>query len=78
MSQYSVNLEDEDLIRLVESGDIVSYSFVDCDGWRGVPSQRTEITFPSGNKLIASSWSTPAPESSGLSVEAVVTNSESS
>ena len=60
------NLSDEDLDKLVESGEIVSYSYVEGD----YPlSQSIALEFPSGRKLGVHSWSTPAPESSGLSFE---------
>lgn len=64
-------LEDEELEKLVSSGAIVSYLFTE-DYERGIGSQSLEITFPGGQKLLVGSWSTPAPESSGLSVDAII------
>lgn len=73
VTQSTVNLKDDDLDKLVSSGAIVDYTFTeDSAGWRGVESQTLEITFPGGQKLLVWSWSTPAPESSGLSVEAII------
>lgn len=64
-------LEDDDLEALVSSGAILSYNFTE-DYERGIGSQSLEITFPGGQKLLVWSWSTPAPESSGLSFEAII------
>ena len=65
----SVNLKDDDLEKLVSSGAILGYTFKD-HYESGVGSQSFEITFPGGQKLLVGSWSTPAPESSGLYIEA--------
>jgi len=58
------NLSDEDLDKLVESGDIISYSYKDVCGF----SENVLLEFPSGVKLRVSVWST---ESSGLSFETI-------
>lgn len=71
MSCYAT-LEDQELDKLVSSGAIMGYNFTE-DYERGIGSQSLEITFPGGQKLLVWSWSTPAPESSGLSVEAIIT-----
>lgn len=63
-------LGDEDLEKLINSGAIVDYTYKD-NYERGIGSQSLEITFPCGQKLIVSSWSTPAPESSGLCIEVI-------
>lgn len=68
-----LNLEDDDLEALVSSGVIQSYTFTEnYNESEVVSSQSFELTFPGGQKLLVGSWSTPAPESSGLTVEAVI------
>lgn len=75
MPNKHVTIKDEELDKLVESGDISSYSYqeVQPPAWRlDQPSYHSLVMyFPSGNKLVAFSFSTPAPESSGLTFEYV-------
>lgn len=57
---------DDDLNKLLEAGEITSYAYVE----EGYPlSQSVVLEFPSGRKLLVGSWSTPAPETSGLQFE---------
>jgi hypothetical protein len=63
-------LEDPDLDRLVAEGDIESYGYAEIRGHgREADYHSIVLHFKSGNKLAIHSWSTPAPESSGLSCE---------
>lgn len=61
---------DPNLDELVELGDIVSYTYDECD-LQDTPYESAVITLPSGNKLCIYSSSTPAPESSYLSFEVI-------
>jgi hypothetical protein len=59
-----------DLEKLVENRDILSYSYSEVKGCQGSHGgEYLQLILPSGACIGIGSWSTPTPETSGLSIE---------
>jgi hypothetical protein len=62
-------MTEGDLEKLVENGDILSYSYLEVKDYQGSHcGEYLQLNLPSGACIGVSSWSTPAPETSGLRI----------